>query len=245
MYKTNKGFTLVELITCVAILGLIMVTLGGAMFATFEAWGRHRTRERMSRYESQTRLALLGMVRDIRLSTYVVNDGLRDVPTVGSNNGDVMVLRARLGTNAYRTITYTLEDNPSYDAAAIAAGATRVPRHVLVRTVSDPHGAGGSGAASPPPGGGAWSEWPVNFSHAFLDDVHVIPVNVPAGTLVFPGGIPAGTDLSGVVEHVNIRLIPDEDLLYVGQLEDSLFVDEDSAIITFFSTTTALRRIPG
>jgi hypothetical protein len=158
----------------------------------------------------------------------------------------VLQLRARLGTNAYRTITYRLRTNPNYNPDP---AAFRVPQYRLVREVTAPHGSSGIGIpATPPPGGGAWPDWSVPFSGAYLDDAHVRPVNIPAKTLMFPPGadmytgtanfVAPGTDLSNVM-HLNIRLIPDE-----IAADDDLIIDVDTAVIRFFSTTTSLQRVP-
>jgi prepilin-type N-terminal cleavage/methylation domain-containing protein len=246
MNKKNKGFTLVELITTVAILAVVMGMLGGAMLSTLQAFGQHRSRQRMHRYESETRLAMLGMVRDIRLSHEVLQ--IRNAPPVGEssrNNVVVLQLRARLGSNAYRTISYSLVTNTNWVDPVANPTATVVPRYRLTRNVSNPHqrlSAPGANDADPPPGGGSWSDWPVNFQGAYVDDAQVRAIFVPQGTFLFEtAGEPRptlSTDDLTAIEHLNIRLIPDDDRLdYMGELTDS-------AIVRFFSTTTALRRSP-
>ena len=139
--RAKKGFTLVELIITVAVLVIIMVSMGGALVGTLSAWKEGRDRELLHEYETQARTALLAIVRDIRNS--------KAVTEVGSGLGDTLVLTTDEETP--RTITYTLEE------AAVGDSDTRF---VLKR-----------GFGSPPDYDDPDPPWPINFVPVRLNSV--------------------------------------------------------------------------
>lgn len=116
--KCKKGFTLVELIVTITVLGVVMAMV----VAAFASHGRNsavfRQRERVYHYENQARLALLGMVRDVRHSRDVIyfGDSLPTVPIGTLEYREVLRLRGRVEPNPanplfrYRVISYYFLD---------------------------------------------------------------------------------------------------------------------------------------
>ena len=97
--KYKNGFTFVELIITIAVLGIVMVMVVGA-FSGFV--GNNQVlmrREQVHYHESQARLALLGIVRDVRHSERVLEH------ESGNANSEILRLIVRAGIG-YRTIMY-------------------------------------------------------------------------------------------------------------------------------------------
>jgi type II secretory pathway pseudopilin PulG len=69
--KNNKGFTMVELIIAITVLMVIMGTVMGLVHRMSAAAAEQRRRQAQHTVEEQARMALLSIVRDIRLSSTV------------------------------------------------------------------------------------------------------------------------------------------------------------------------------
>lgn len=78
-YKKNKGVTLVELIASIAILIVVMATIGAVTQSIFQDFTRFMTTSDRNEHESNIRMALLAIVRDARAS-----DSIYTVSKAGS-----------------------------------------------------------------------------------------------------------------------------------------------------------------
>jgi prepilin-type N-terminal cleavage/methylation domain-containing protein len=235
--KKNKGFTLVELIVTVSILGLVMAVLGGAIISTFQAFTNHRIRDRQHRAETQARLALLAIVRDIRLSHEVLLVDTTPVP----DEAPVLILRARLNTGAYRTITYTL-GAPNADNL-----------RMLTRTISAPHGSAPpddfnpSTVVFPPtlPLVGAWTDWPINYVPAQLFNIQIVAASPPGSA---PDPLPAGSIVNADGWTMRYGCTTPAQLATANHLYIRLWIpnaqDGTPPANPNFNTTVAIQRMP-
>jgi hypothetical protein len=188
----------VELIITVAVLTVVMVAIGSAMTSIIGRNTEFRQRERVYVYENEARMALLGMVRDIRSSNEVmyfasgpVNIAARNAALTPINATNfaqriydgtigfdlILVLEAVSETDTY-TIYYAFGDS----------GATGIDGDMLVRYV---HPAVG---------------WRIGFMPAVLEDINIelmeyIPSNVPPDDFLEP------TNNIGNVTHLQIEIV--------------------------------------
>jgi type II secretory pathway pseudopilin PulG len=106
-FKRSKGFTLVEMIIAVGVLMVIMGSLVGMMIRMSTTSAEQARRQQQHALEEQARMALLSLVRDIRLSHDVV-----PLPGESIEGMDGLQLTAR-HDNLEFIIVYTLEEDPN------------------------------------------------------------------------------------------------------------------------------------
>lgn len=148
--KLKKGFSLVELIVTISVLGVLMISISMAMAGFIHRNAMFRQREIVHRYENEARLALLQMVRDIRQSYSLVE------PSYVSD--EVLVLRSRVEINTYFTITY------SHGYVDVFGG------EFLTRNVVGPHNREGELLVD------LATTWPIGFVPAAITGIHIQPI---------------------------------------------------------------------
>jgi prepilin-type N-terminal cleavage/methylation domain-containing protein len=180
--KTNKGFTMVELIITISVLGIVMLAIGSAMTAFVGRNSMFRQREQVHQYEHAARLALLGMVRDIRSSDLMLSvdnpntlNRLAAIPTV------TPALMTRINdTSDYSAVLKlalvgTVATNIHFTIFYVHVYSDVLNEYMLTRHVFGPHTPAGTLIGSPPP---EFENWPVGFVSAAIDGIGITPVRI-------------------------------------------------------------------